>query len=233
MLFFVQPVQETTSGASARPTTVAVSTPAVTVPPKETVTPTISSAPELDQPQPVAVVPTTPVDPATVAHPIPVKAMPTWITIPDARISVDVSPLPMTEAQRQNRYWVPPNVPNAYWVDSYDQIGSGSTDLALIVAHACEGLNVCATIDWQFSRLSDARLVKAGTEILVTTHNGSVCYKVDTDPVTYEKDQLQKHAVDVWGKAPRPGKLVLISCYTGDIHEKNVVVIASMVSCGV
>lgn len=232
VLFFVQPVQKTVIATASQPVISAVPTPTFEVTSKATAAPTTLPAPE--QPQPVAVAPVTPVapvEPVTV-HPIPLKAAPTWITIPDARISVDVSPLPMTEAQRRDRYWIPPNVPDAFWVDSYDQSGSGSTDLALIVAHACEGLSVCATIDWQFSRLSEAGLVKAGTEIFVTTHGGNVCYVADADPVTYEKDQLQKHAVDVWGKAPRPGKLVLISCYTRDIHEKNVVIIASMVSCG-
>jgi hypothetical protein len=168
---------------------------------------------------------------ATQAASIPQKAAPTWISIPDADISIDVSALPMTEAQRQARYWVPPNVPNAFWVDSYDQPGAGSVDLSLIVAHACEGLAVCDTIDWQFGRLSDASRVKSGTAINITTPNGRVCFTADSGPATYEKDRLQKHAVEVWGKAPRPGKLVLISCYTGDIHEKNVVIVASLTAC--
>lgn len=221
VLFLLQPMQH---HSAAQSNNIVSSLPTIT---SAATQPTVVESHE--------VMPTAEPEPSTTAvlpavNAIPAKSAPTWINIPDARISIDVSVLPMTESQRQVRYGVPPNVPNAFWVDTYDLPGSGSTDLALIMAHACDGLAVCKTIDWQFGRLSEAGLVKAGTDIFVTTQTGKVCYVADTNPVTYEKEQLAD-AVDVWGKAPRPGKLVLVSCYTGDIHEKNVVVIASMVAC--
>lgn len=224
VLFLIHPAQPPASSPVAQPSIIISSMPSASnvVPPPvvqlQVAAPNVTPVPTM----------TVPVQPTNV---IPSKDAPIWIDIPAARISVDVSLLPMTESQRQERYWVPPNVPNAFWVDSFDQPGANSTDLTLIMAHACDGLAICQTIDWQFGRLSDANLMVAGTEIIVTTRAGKVCYVADSGPVTYEKDQLKKHAVDVWGKDRRPGKLVLISCYTGDIHEKNVVVIASLVSC--
>lgn len=224
VLLFVHPVQHFASTPDVQSSIVISSSPSV----DDVAPPTVVELPKVTPS-------VTPSSTATVVPPpintIPLKAPPTWIDIPDAHISVDVSVLPMTESQRQTRYWVPPNVPNAFWVDSFDQPGAGSIDLSLIVAHACDGLAVCETIDWQFGRLSDTSLVREGTEIFVTTLAGKVCYVADAGPATYKKDQLED-AVDVWGRAPRPNKLVLISCYTGDIHERNVVVVASMVACG-
>jgi hypothetical protein len=198
----------------------------------------VASASASLQPTPSAIETTaapaveTPVATASAVAPnaIPAKAEPLRIDIPAARISTTVSRQPMTDAQRQERYLVPPNEPTAYWSDLFDQPGGDSADLTYISGHGCEGLSICETIDWQFSRLSDPNLIKAGTDVSVFTKNGEVCYKVDENPVTYEKTEL-KHQSAVFGKAARPGKLVLVSCYTAAIHDRNVVVIASVVSC--
>lgn len=162
--------------------------------------------------------------------PVPLKAAPTRIQIPDANIDTTVSLHPLSDSERQARYLEPPNDPIAYWSDLFDQPGSNSTDLTYISGHGCEGLAICKEIDWPFSRLSDPNLVKEGTAVFVYTSNGEVCYRVDGPITTYPKTSLKNKAA-VFGNAPLPERLVLVSCYTGAIHDRNVVSIASRVSC--
>lgn len=163
------------------------------------------------------------------AEAIPPKAEPTHISIPDANISMSVSVLPQSSFKGQDL--VPPDTPDAYWVSSFDQPGVNATDMTMIIAHACDGLAICDRLDWQFSRLSDRNLVKKGTEVVVQTANGNVCYTVDDDPATYDKSTFYKQ-VAVYGSGPRPDKLVLVSCYTADIYEQNVAAVASIKPCG-
>jgi hypothetical protein len=176
-------------------------------------------------------VPTVEVVPSPSVVSVPPKAAPIRLEIPEANIDTSVSLQPLSESERQVRYLKPPNDPTAYWSDLFDQPGSNSTDLTYISGHGCDGLAICNEMDWPFNRLSDPNLVKQGTAVVITTENGKVCYVVDGPITTYPKESLKKQAT-VFGSAPLPERLVLVSCYTGSIHDRNVVAIASRVSCG-
>lgn len=223
-------VQSSVSTPVAQPVTTASSTPTPAI---TAARPTVTSTPTTHVVAPESVTPAAPSAEPVVPASIPLKADPVRIEIPSARIDLQVLPLPASSIQGE--LLTPPNDSNAYSVNLegvYDQPGAGSTDLSLIVAHACVGLAVCQQIDWQFNRLSDPTLVKAGTAVFVHTKNGKVCYRVDQDTVTYDKFSFSDEIDEfVFGSVPRPGKLVLVSCYTADVHAKNVAAVASMVSC--
>lgn len=161
---------------------------------------------------------------------IPLKSEPLRLDIPDANISVSVSLHPLTDNERSARYLRPPNDPNGYWTDLFDQPGRDATDLTYISGHGCEGLPICHEIDWPFNRLSDPTLVKKGTGVFVSTKNGKVCYSVDRDTATYEKGDL-KNQGEIFGEVEQPQRLILVSCYTGAIHDRNVVAVATRVAC--
>lgn len=73
-----------------------------------------------------------------------------------------------------------------------------------------------------FNRLST--MAAAGDRLTVATSTGELTYQVD-QVTTYVKSGLKDSPV--WDVAPH--RLVLISCYTGDLWGTNVVVIASPV----
>lgn len=179
----------------------------------------------------VTPVPTVEVVPSPSVVPVPPKAAPIRLEIPDANIDTSVSLQPLSESERQVRYLKPPNDPTAYWSDLFDQPGSNSTDLTYISGHGCDGLAICKEMDWPFNRLSDPNLVKQGTAVVVTTANGKVCYKVDGPITTYLKSDLKKQTA-IFGSAPLPERLVLVSCFTRSVHDLNVVAVASRVLCG-
>jgi hypothetical protein len=233
---FAQPAPEVRPQVAAHPGVIITSDDGVgthVAEPSET--PTQSTPQETKEPAPLPVVEATsqPVvspskSPDIVT--VPLKADPIRIEIPEANIDTTVSLQPLSGNERQARYLKPPNDPTAYWSDLFDRPGSDSTDLTYISGHGCEGLAICNEIDWPFSRLSDPNLVKEGTAVVVHTTNGKVCYGVDRPIATYPKASLKNQA-EVFGKSPLPGRLVLVSCYTGSIHDRNVVAIASQLPC--
>lgn len=198
----------------------------ILTPPSELTTPPSLPASELSVVESTVEKTTKP----TIENIIPLKAEPTRLDIPDANISVAVSLHPLTNSERQARYLKPPNDPTGYWTDLFDMPGRDATDLTYISGHGCEGLPICSQIDWPFNRLSDPALVKRGTAVFVTTKNGKVCYSVDRDIATYQKTSL-KDQVEVFGKVEQPERLVLVSCYTGAIHDRNVVAVATRIPC--
>lgn len=211
--------QTTSSGADTQPAITLTTPPESSVNPSLSVTESPVAEPTVEKS----------VKPASDTI-VPLKAEPTRLDIPDANISVSVSLHPLTDSERQARYLKPPNDPAGYWTDLFDMPGRDATDLTYISGHGCEGLPICSQIDWPFNRLSDPTLVKKGTAVFVTTKNGKVCYTVDHDITTYPKETL-KNQPEVFGKVPQPQRLVLISCYTGDIHGRNVVAVATRTPC--
>lgn len=112
---------------------------------------------------------------------------------------------------------VPPRTLDAYWLASYGAPGPGSTNTTYVVGHSWEDRPS------PFNNLSVQS--KVGDRLTVTTAEGILDYRVD-EITTENKDTLKDSAI--W--AIVPGRLVLVSCYTADLWEKNIVLVASPIA---
>lgn len=152
---------------------------------------------------------------APVAPPRPAYA-PVHISYPAADFDVVVHPLKPSSGDKKSQTIVPPETMDAYWLTPFGKLGPGSVNTTYVFGHSWEGL------DAPFNHLSTA--AAPGQEFTVTTSAGVLKYKVDS-VTTYTKSALKDSAI--WSVVPN--RLVLISCYTGDLWGKNVAVVASPV----
>lgn len=187
---------------SAATKAAAISTPSIR--PTEVTTPSVSP-----------IVTTQPLPPKVV---IPPAAEPRRVQLPAAQIDIAVTRLP--DESLNGTTVTPPEDPNfTYWISQYGLAGEGAKDTVVIAAHS--GLDN----KWVFNRLSDATLVKVGDLIIVTTDAGTLTYRITI------VDQLAR--ADVAGSSyisqPHPDELVLISCFTADLHNQNRLVVATLV----
>ncbi|MET3809169.1 class F sortase [Arthrobacter sp. UYEF3] len=144
----------------------------------------------------------------------PVASAPQRISYPAARLDVVVHPLQPDSGDIQSQSIVPPETMDGYWLAPFGIPGAGSTNTTYVVGHSWEG------IEAPFNRLST--MAAPGDELTVQTAAGAIAYKVDS-VTTYLKSTLKDSPI--W--AVVPNRLVLISCYTGDLWGKNVAVVAS------
>ena len=189
---------------TSAPATKATATSNPSIHPTEVMTPSASPTVAM-QPLPPQVV-------------IPLAAEPRRIQLPSAQIDIAVTKLP--DESLKGTTVTPPEDPNfTYWISQYGLAGEGAKDTVVIAAHS--GLDD----KWVFNRLSDATLVKVGDPIIVTTDTGTLTYRITI------VDQLAR--ADVAGSSyisqPHPDDLVLISCYTADLHNQNRLVVATLV----
>lgn len=176
--------------------------------------------------------PTTPTVKKTEEPTIPTKGAPVRLVVASAAIDTPISELPMTPEQVASRDFIPPQNPQGYSVSLFDMPGRDAADLSVIIGHGCAGIPECDTQDWQFSRLSDPALVHVGTDVSVYTTNGRVCSTV-TRVVAYDKNDAAGQATIFGYQGDRkPGEIVLVACYTQDIHGKNIFVISLIHPCG-
>lgn len=181
-----------------------------------TATPLVTASPTVSASKPVAI--------------IPAAAPPTRLVVSRLHIDDPVKPLPMTDEQRRQRSFVPPNDPFGYSPDLFGEPGSGAKDLTLILGHSCEGLQLCFEEDWQFTRLSNH--AQLGDDVSVFTGNGEVCYRVTQIIPGIPYSELGQHTEIVGASAKEvTNRLVLVTCDTTDIHAKNYVVIAELRPC--
>ncbi|WP_445154052.1 class F sortase [Arthrobacter sp. Hor0625] len=150
---------------------------------------------------------------------VPKASAPLRITYPAARIDVAVHPLEPSAGEAASQSIVPPETMDGYWLAPFGVPGAGSTNTTYVVGHSWQG------VDAPFNRLST--LAAAGDKLTVHTATGAISYKVDS-VTTYVKSTLKDSPV--W--AVVPNRVVLISCYTGDLWGQNVVVVASPVKAG-
>ncbi len=150
---------------------------------------------------------------APVAPPLPAYA-PEHISYPAADFDVVVHPLKPSSGDTKSQTIVPPETMDAYWLTPFGKLGAGSTNTTYVIGHSWEG------VDAPFNHLSTA--AAPGQKFTVTTSAGVLTYKVDS-VTTYTKSSLKDSAI--WSVVPN--RLVLISCYTGDLWGKNVTVVAS------
>ncbi|WP_309476782.1 class F sortase [Arthrobacter sp. ISL-95] len=108
----------------------------------------------------------------------------------------------------------PPRTLDGYWLTSFGTPGEGSVNTTYIIGHSWEGLNA------PFNQLSTH--VRSGDLIKVTTGTGAMMYVVDS-VTTHDKTTLEE--ADIWRIVPN--RLVIISCYTGDLWGQNLIVTAS------
>lgn len=201
-------------GSSVTVNTPVTSTPVTTIQP--TLAPATSTPPShVAMPSPASI-------------PIPAQSEPIGLVISGAHIDTAVARLPMTPEQVEGLIFDPPQDPQGYWIDLFGKPGIESTKPTVIMGHGCEGIPECETTDWQFSRLSNPKLMHTGTEIVVTTEKGTVCYRA-TQVVTYGKDDADGQS-RIFDNRPE-SDLVLVTCYTQDIHGKNLFVVATRHSC--
>ncbi|KIS27013.1 sortase [Arthrobacter sp. SPG23] len=163
---------------------------------------------------PAASAPAQPV--AQSASPYPAASAPQRITYPAAGMDVVVHPLDPAAADADSHSIVPPETMDGYWLTPFGTPGAGSANTSYVIGHSWEGL------DAPFNHLSSA--AAAGDELTVTTSAGTMTYRVDS-VTTYTKSTLKDSPI--WEVVPN--RLVLISCYTGDLWGKNVTVVASPV----
>lgn len=147
----------------------------------------------------------------------PAASAPQRILYPAAQMDVVVLPLQPDKEETASQSIVPPETMDGYWLAPFGTPGAGSTNTTYVVGHSFQ------SIETPFNRLSTA--ATAGDELTVQTATGEIAYKVDS-VTTYLKSTLKDSPI--WTVVPN--RLVLISCYTGDLWEKNVVVVASPVA---
>lgn len=155
-----------------------------------------------------------PAPPAAPVTPVRPAFAPLRISYPAADFDVVVHPLKPSSGDTKSQTIVPPETMDGYWLTPFGKLGAGSTNTTYVIGHSWEGL------DAPFNHLSTA--AAPGQKFTVTTSAGALTYKVDA-VTTYTKSALMDSAV--W--AVVPNRLVLISCYTGDLWGKNVAVVAS------
>lgn len=147
----------------------------------------------------------------------PAAAAPQRISYPAAQMDVVVHPLQPDKEEAASQSIVPPETMDGYWLTPFGVPGAGSANTTYVVGHSW------ATIDAPFNLLST--MATPGDELTVQTGTGAIAYKVDS-VTTYVKSTLKDSPI--WTVVPN--RLVLISCYTGDLWGKNVVVVASPVA---
>lgn len=174
--------------------------------------PTVTATPQgLETPVPSAAGQSTA---ATPKH--PAASAPQRISYPAARMDVIVHPLQPDKKEAASQSIVPPETMDGYWLEPFGIPGAGSVNTTYVVGHSWEG------IETPFNRLSTA--AAPGDRLTVQTETGEIAYEVDS-VTTYLKSTLKDSPI--WRVVPN--RLVLISCYTGDLYGKNVVVVASPV----
>jgi hypothetical protein len=164
--------------------------------------PTTQAAPQLAAPPPVRG---------------PAASAPQRISYPAAQMDVVVHPLQPDKEEAASRSIVPPETMDGYWLAPFGAPGAGSTNTTYVVGHSFQ------YIETPFNRLSTA--AAPGDQLTVQTATGEIVYQVDS-VTTYLKSTLKDSPI--WTVVPN--RLVLISCYTGDLWDKNVVVVASPVA---
>lgn len=153
------------------------------------------------------------------AAPGPVAAAPERISYPAAQMDVVIHPLQPSPGEAASQSIVPPETMDGYWLTPFGVPGVGSTNTTYVVGHSWQG------VDAPFNRLST--MAAPGDKLTVHTAAGAITYKVDS-VTTYLKSGLKDSPI--WSVVPN--RLVLISCYTGDLWGKNVTVVASPVAAG-
>lgn len=170
---------------------------------------------EVTTPSVLPIMTTQPLPPKVV---IPPAAEPRRVQLPAAQIDIAVTRLP--NESLNGTTVTPPEDPDfTYWISQYGLAGEGTKDTVVIAAHS--GLDD----KWVFNRLSDPTLVKVGDLIIVTTDAGTLTYRIAI------VDQLARAAVagSSYISQPHPDELVLISCFTADLHNQNRLVVATLV----
>lgn len=147
----------------------------------------------------------------------PVASVPQRISYPAAQMDVAIHPLQPTPGEAASQSIVPPETMDGYWLAPFGTPGAGSTNTTYVVGHSWQG------VEAPFNRLST--LARPGDTLTVQTATGAIAYKVDS-VTTYVKAGLKDSPI--W--AVVPNRLVLISCYTGDLWGQNVAVVASPVT---
>lgn len=163
--------------------------------------------------------PAKPAAPKPSAAPKPLAitaAPPERIIYPAAGMDVVVHPLKPGGGDVDSRSIVPPETMDGYWLTPYGQPGVGSVNTTYVIGHSWEGQ------DAPFNHLSSAAV--PGDVFTVVTAKAKLSYRVDS-VTTYTKSTLKDSPI--WSVVPN--RLVLISCYTGDLWGKNVAVVASPV----
>jgi Sortase domain len=156
---------------------------------------------------------------AAKAAPKPVRvtaAPPQRVIYPAAGIDVVVHHLKPDSDATASRSIVPPETLDGYWLAPYGMPGAGSVNTTYVIGHSWEGR------DAPFNHLSSS--AAPGDVFTVLTSKAELLYRVDT-VTTYTKSSLKDSTI--W--AVVPNRLVLISCYTGDLWGKNVALVASPV----
>lgn len=151
--------------------------------------------------------------------PGPAAAAPQRISYPAAQMYVTVHPLQPSQSEAASQSIVPPETMDGYWLTPFGIPGVGSTNTTYIVGHSWQG------VDAPFNHLST--MAAPGDKLTVHTAAGVIAYKVDS-VTTYLKSGLKDSPI--WSVVPN--RLVLISCYTGDLWGMNVTVVASPVVPG-
>lgn len=148
---------------------------------------------------------------------LPPAATPRELIIETADIVVPILPLMPTEADLAAQTIVPPETIDGYWLANFGMPGAGSDNTVYITGHSWEDR------DSPFNQLSTE--VEVGDAITLTTDEGKIDYVIDS-VTTHNKDTLKDS--DIWNITPN--RLVLISCFTGDLWGKNVIVTATPTS---
>ncbi|ALU40420.1 hypothetical protein AS188_12380 [Kocuria flava] len=145
---------------------------------------------------------------------VPQAAPPVRLSIDEVGFDTDVLPYSPSEEELAEDALVPPQTYSGYFLTRYGMPGEGSANTTYVAGHSWDRIQL------PFNRLSDPSLV--GMRLEVETLDGTLDYVVDS-VATYDKDELA--GSQIWRIVPN--RVVLISCYTRDAVEKNVVVVAS------
>lgn len=143
----------------------------------------------------------------------PPASPPLHITYPAAGMDIRVHRFVPDDTSVASRSLVPPETTDGYWLASFGSPGAGSTDTTYVMGHSWLGR------DAPFNHLSSSS--RPGDRLTVHTSAGALEYQVDSVTI-HTKATLKDSAI--WNVMPNG--VVLISCFTEDPQDKNVVVLA-------
>lgn len=147
-------------------------------------------------------------------RPMAGPAAPVRLVVPALRVKAPVQPI---EVNAQQVLDPPRNPRDVGWWKRSARPGSrtGQTVLTGHTVHTGGGV------------MDDLGKLRPGNRVRVVTPKGTLVYRT-TRVVTWTKEELARHAVDIFSQERRRNRLVLITCdqWTGSEYKSNIVVFA-------
>ncbi len=147
-------------------------------------------------------------------RPMAAPAAPVRLVVPNLKIKAPVKPI---EVNAQQVLDPPRNPRDVGWWERSARPGSrtGQTVLTGHTVHTGGGV------------MDELGTLRPGKRVRIVTPKGTMVYRA-TRVVTWTKEQLAQHSVEIFSQERRRNRLVLITCdqWTGTEYKSNIVVFA-------